>query len=50
MIGIPVLNPTFISGDNQSVLWNLSKPDSMFNKMSNYIAYHFLREVVSMDK
>ena len=44
MMGIPVTNLTFIAGDNQSVLWYTSTPDSMLKKKSNSIAYHFVRE------
>ena len=44
IMGILVSNPTFIVGDNQSVLWNKTKPNSMLKKKSNSIAYHFVRE------
>ena len=44
MMGVPVTNPCFVYGDNQSVLWNTSVPDSMIKKKSNSIAYHFVRE------
>ena len=50
MMGIPVTNPTFIAGDNQSVLWNTSTPDSMLKKKSNSIAYRFVREGVVRNK
>ena len=32
MMGITVINPCFVYGDNQSVLWNTSIPDSMLKK------------------
>ena len=44
MMGIPVNNPVFTYGDNQSVLWNTSVPDSTLKKKSNSIAYHYVRE------
>jgi hypothetical protein len=44
MMGIPVINPCFVYGDNQSVLWNTSIPNSVIKKKSNSIAYHFVRE------
>ena len=44
MMGIPVEGPSFIFGDNKSVLVNSSKPDSVLKKKSNSIAYHFVRE------
>ena len=50
MMGIPVNNPVFLYGDNQSVLWNTSVPDSMLKKKSNSIAYHFVREGVAKDE
>jgi hypothetical protein len=50
MMGIPVQNPYFIYGDNQSVLWNTSVPDSMLKKKSCSVAYHFVREGVSRDE
>jgi hypothetical protein len=44
MMGIPVEEPTYIFGDNQSVLANTSAPESTLKKKSNAIAYHFVRE------
>ncbi|KAL7528322.1 hypothetical protein ACHAXR_005938, partial [Thalassiosira sp. AJA248-18] len=49
MFGIPVLEPTFIFGDNQSVLWNTTMPGSTLKKKSNAIAYHFVREGCAQD-
>ena len=49
MMGIPVNNPTFIFGDNQSVLWNTSVPDSVLNKKTPAVAYNYVREGVSMN-
>ena len=50
MMGIPVSNPVFIYGNNQSVLWNTTLPDSNLNKNSNSIAYNFVREGVAWDE
>ena len=50
MMGIPVNNPVFTFGDNQSVLWNTSVPASMLKKKSNSIAYHFVREGAAKDE
>ena len=44
MMGIPVSNPAFLYGDNKSVLWNVSVPDSMLKKKAYGIAYHFCRQ------
>ena len=49
-MGIPVSNPTFVHGDNQSVLWNTSVSESTLKKKSCAVAYHFFREGVSNDK
>ena len=47
MMGIPVNNPAFVYGDNQSVLWNTTDPDSTLKKKSSSVAYHFVREGVA---
>ena len=44
MMGIPVIGPALIAGDNQSVLANTTIPDSTLKKKSQSIAYHFIRE------
>jgi hypothetical protein len=50
MMGITVDEPTFIFGDNQSVLANTTNPTSTLKKRSNAIAYHFVREGVARDE
>ena len=50
MMGIPVDEPTFVFGDNQSVLCNTTSPASTLKKKSNAIAYHFVREGVARDE
>ena len=50
MMGIPCSDPTFIYGDNQSVLANTRKPDSVRKKKSNSIAYHFIGEGCAKDE
>ena len=45
MMVIPVRNPVFIYGDNQSVLCNTTIPDLTLKKNSNSISYHFVREL-----
>ena len=42
MMGISYNDPTFIFGDNQSVLANTTIPDSMLKKKSQSITYHFV--------
>ena len=50
MMGIPVSNPCFIYGDNHSVLYNTSKPESVLKKKTSSVAYHYVREGVSNDQ
>ena len=50
MMGIPVEGPTYIYGDNQSVLANTTIPDSTLKKNSQSIAYHYVREGVARDE
>ena len=48
MMGIPVDKPTYVYGDNMSVVTNVSKPESTLKKKSNSICYHAVREAVAM--
>ena len=50
MMGIPVNNPAILYGDNQSVLWNTSVPDSTLKKKSAAVAYNYCREGVSRNE
>ena len=50
MMGIPVELPTYIFGDNQSVLANTTTPHSTLKKKSSSIAYHFVREGVAKNE
>ena len=44
MFGIPVDETVFIYGENQSVLINVSAPESTLKKKSQPVAYHFVCE------
>ena len=44
MFGIPVDDPVFIYGDNQSVIVNASAPESTLKKKSQSITFYFIRE------
>ena len=44
MMGIPVDGPSYIFGDNQSVLANTTIPESTLKKKSQSITYHFVQE------
>ena len=48
MMGVEVAGPSYIYGDNMSVINNTSKPESVLKKKSNSICYHFVREAVAM--
>jgi hypothetical protein len=50
MMGIAVNGPCYISGDNQSVLANMTELGSTLKKKSQRIAYHFVREGVAKEK
>ena len=50
MMGIPVDEPVFIFGDNQSVLANTTIPESTLKKKMQSIAYYFVREGSARDE
>ena len=50
MMGIPCDFPSYIYGDNQSVLVNSTIPTSVLKKKSSSTAYHHVREGVANDE
>ena len=50
MMGVKIDGPTYVYGDNMSVIHNASKPKSVLKKKSNSICYNFVREAVAMRK
>ena len=50
MMGVPVDGPTYIYGDNMSVIHNTQRPESTLKKKSNSICYHAVREAVAMEE
>ena len=50
MFGIPVDEPAFIYGENQSVLINVSAPESKLKKKIQSVAYHFVHEGCAADE
>jgi hypothetical protein len=44
MMGIPLNGPTSVFCDNQSVVKNMTGPESVLKKCHNAIAYHHARE------
>jgi hypothetical protein len=47
MMGIPIDGAALLMCDNQSVVANSSRPDSMLTKKHNSIAYHRVREAAA---
>lgn len=50
MMGIPCELPSFVFGDNQSVLTNSTMPTLVSKKKSSSVAYHFVREGVAANE
>ena len=48
MMGVRVDTPSYIYGDNLSVVKNMQRPELQLGKKSNSICYHFARESVAM--
>ena len=48
MMGVKIDVPTYVYGDNMSVIHNTSNPELVFKNKSNSICYHFVREAVVM--
>ena len=48
MMGVPVDAPSYVYGDNMSVINNMLKPESVLKKKSNSICYHAIRESMAM--
>ena len=48
MMGVGISGPSYIYGDNMSVIHNTQRPESMVKKKSNSICYHAVRESVAM--
>jgi hypothetical protein len=48
MMGVLLREPTYILGDNMSVIHNTQRPESVLKKKSIAICHHFMRESVAM--
>ena len=48
MMGVELSGPSYIYGDNMSVIHNTQHPESMLKKKSNSVCYHAMRESVAM--
>ena len=47
MLDVPIEGPTDILGDNQAVILNCSRPESMLKKKSHSISWNYARESVA---
>jgi hypothetical protein len=48
MMGVLLSGPSFIFGDNMSVVHNTQRPESILKKKSNSVCYYAVREAVAM--
>ena len=48
MMGVFIDGPTYVYGDNMSVIFNTSQPESQLKNKSNSVCYHAIRESVAM--
>jgi hypothetical protein len=48
MIGVTFDGPTYVYGNNMSVVHNTQRPESVLKKKSNAICYHAVRESSAM--
>jgi hypothetical protein len=48
MMGIAIAEPTYIYGDNMTVIYNTQRPESTLEKKSNAICCHAVWESVAM--
>jgi hypothetical protein len=48
MMGVPIDGSSYVICENQSVIANSSRPESLLKKKSNAITYHAVREACAM--
>ena len=48
MMGVELSGPSYLFGDNMSVIHNTQRPESILKKKSNSVCYHAVRESVAM--
>ena len=49
-MGVPIESPAYIYGENMSVIYNTSRPESNLKKKANSVFYHAIRESVVMSE
>ena len=47
MMGVPMNGLTYVYGNNMSVIYNTSRPESTLRKKRNFICYHAVSEAVA---
>ena len=47
-MGVPLSGPSYIYGDNMSIIHNTQRPESTLKNKKNSICYHTFREAVAM--
>ena len=47
-MGVPIEGPAYVYGDNVSVIYNTSSPESTLKKKANLVCYHTIRESAAM--
>jgi hypothetical protein len=48
MMSVPIAGPTYVYGDNMSVIHNTQWPESTLKKKNLSICYHAVRKAVAM--
>ena len=48
-LGVPIIGPSYMFGDNESVVTSSTLPHSSLNKRHNALSYHRTREAVAGD-
>jgi 3-keto-L-gulonate-6-phosphate decarboxylase len=48
MMGVTIDGPTYVYGDNMSVVHNTQRPKSVLKKKSNTICYHAVQDSAAM--
>jgi hypothetical protein len=48
MMDVTLSGPTFVYGDNMSVVHNIQRPESVLKKKSNCLCHHMVRESAAM--
>ena len=47
-MGVPLSGPSYIYGDNMSIIHNTQRPESTLKKKSNSVCYHAVHKAVAM--